>query len=183
MVPSAARRPICRTSRGHLIRMRLAVTEHCACCQCCRSVSDHRSRLNSLGRAFARARRCKDRRCRTAEWDQSAYSILVSVVAGEVLSVGLTRGNPRCASKRRIHWEIVYTSPSLQACARQRLRASAKSGRRITDNTDHKGGPSCDGLLCRRAAIGVSALKPHSLPCGSNRAPRQASTAWAHGST
>src|SRR5215472_6631878 len=35
----------------------------------------------------------------------------------------------------------------------------------------------------RRAAIGVSAQRPRSLPCGSHRAPRQASTAWAHGST
>src|SRR5262249_40359647 len=43
--------------------------------------------------------------------------------------------------------------------------------------------PPCDGLPLRRAAIGVSAQRRRSLPCGSHRAPRQASTAWAHGST
>src|SRR5262249_22419630 len=41
-----------------------------------------------------------------------------------------------------------------------------------------KGGPPCDGVPLRRAAIGVSAQRPRSLPCGSHRAPRQASTAW-----
>src|SRR5262249_13497368 len=53
----------------------------------------------------------------------------------------------------------------------------------LADIAYRRGGPPCEGLTLRRAAIGVSAQRPRSLPYGSHRAPRQASTAWAHGST
>ena len=98
-------------------------------------------------------------------------------------------GHPTSAAEM-LHWfrrgaglQPVAPRHHRRGAAPRRPSPKADIGTQPRNAEHKKGGPPCDGLPLRRAAIGVSGLRPRSLPCGSHRAPRQASTAWAHGST